>query len=106
MTDDDSGPLMKQHSVWLGVKLPIADTTEGKHCLSLCYQDVACSVFCVYSATLYGLVIIAWLPLPGNDDDNETPPAKKHSLPVAKGTSAQSATKSVNSALTSYFIMS
>ena len=66
---------------------------------------VLCFVFTV-QLNLYGLVIIAWLSLPGNDGDNETPPAKKHLLPVAKGTSAQSATKSVNSALTSYFIMS
>ena len=34
MTDDDSGPLMKQHSVWLSVKLPMADTAEGKDCVS------------------------------------------------------------------------
>ena len=49
MTDDDSGPLMKQHSVWLGVKLPKTDTAEGKHCLSLCYQmlHVLCFVFTV-----------------------------------------------------------
>ena len=33
MTDDDSGPLMKQHSVWLDVKLPTADTTECKDCV-------------------------------------------------------------------------
>ena len=33
MTDDDGGHLTKQHSVWLGVKLPMADTVEGKDCL-------------------------------------------------------------------------
>ena len=32
MSDDDGRPLMKQHSVWLDVKLPIADTAEGKRC--------------------------------------------------------------------------
>ena len=50
MSDDDSGPLMKQHSVWLSVKLPIADTGEGKHCLSLSYQMLDVHV-CIYSAT-------------------------------------------------------
>ena len=30
MTEDDGGPLMKKHSVWLDVKLPIADTAKGK----------------------------------------------------------------------------
>ena len=34
VTDDYSGPLMKQHSVWLDVKLPMADTAEGKDCVS------------------------------------------------------------------------
>ena len=33
MSDDDGGSLMKKHSVWLGVKLPMADTTEGKDCV-------------------------------------------------------------------------
>ena len=33
MTDDYTGPLMKQHSVWLESKLPMADTTEGKDCV-------------------------------------------------------------------------
>ena len=36
MSDGDGGPLMKQHSVWLDVKLPMADTTEGKDCLFHC----------------------------------------------------------------------
>ena len=34
MTEDDGGPLMKQHSVWLDVKRPMADTAEGKNCVS------------------------------------------------------------------------
>ena len=29
MTDDDGGPLTEQHSVWLNVKLPTADTADG-----------------------------------------------------------------------------
>ena len=36
MSDDDGGPLMKKHSVWLDVQLPTADTNEGKHCLFHC----------------------------------------------------------------------
>ena len=35
MTDDDSGPVMSQHSVWLNVTLSKTDTAEGKHCLSV-----------------------------------------------------------------------
>ena len=48
MTHNDSGHLMKQHSVWLGVTLT-AHTAEGKHCLSavMCWMFM----FCVYSAT-------------------------------------------------------
>ena len=34
MTEDDGGPLMKQHCVWLDVKRPMADTAEGKNCVS------------------------------------------------------------------------
>ena len=32
MTKDDGGPLMKEHCVWLDVRLP--NTTEGKDCVS------------------------------------------------------------------------
>ena len=37
MTDNDGGLLMKQHSVWLGVKLPTANTVEGRHCQFHCH---------------------------------------------------------------------
>ena len=37
MTDNDGGLLMKQHSVWLGVQLPTANTVEGKHCQFHCH---------------------------------------------------------------------
>ena len=33
-----SGTLTKQHSVWLDETIPIRDTVDGKHCLSLCFQ--------------------------------------------------------------------
>ena len=37
MSGDDGGPLIKQHSVWLDVQFPTADTVEGKHCQFHCH---------------------------------------------------------------------
>ena len=33
-----SGTLTKQHSVWLDETIPIRETVDGKHYLSLCFQ--------------------------------------------------------------------
>ena len=38
-----------------------------------------------------------WFPLPGDSDDSETPSAKKHPQPVAKGRLATSTIKGTNS---------
>ena len=56
------------------------------------------TIFCVASQCIShcGSLNI-WFPLPGDGDDSETPSAKKHPLPVAKGTLATSTIKSVNS---------
>ena len=87
MTDDDDGPLIKQYSVWLDVKLPIPDTVEGKHCLFLLVTKLSsCSIACV-ALPIVDMVNIQF-PLPGDGDTSETPSAKKHPLPVAKGTLA------------------
>ena len=91
MSGDDGGPLIKQHSVWLDVKLPIADTAECKHCLfhrSLLVTKLSrCSIACV---TLPNVDMVnIQIPLSGGGGDGcETPSAKKHPLPVAKGTLA------------------
>ena len=59
MTHNDSGHLMKQHSVWLGVKLPIADTGEGKHCL----PAIRCWMFMFFVFTVQLLLQTSdWLP--------------------------------------------
>ena len=44
-------------------------------------------VLCLYNIPVHKLVITGF-PLPGDDGDNETPPAKKQPLPIAKGTVA------------------
>ena len=87
--------LIKQYSVWLGVKLPIADTGEGKDCLSA----IRCWMFCVLCLqwNFYCRLVIGF-PHPGDDGDNETAPPKKHPLPVSKGTSVTIAQCSVLSA--------
>ena len=90
MTDDDSGPFMKQHSVRLGVKLPIADTAEGKHCLfhkTLLVTKLSRSSIACVAIPIVDMVNIQ-IPLSGGGDGCETPSAKKHPLPVAKDTLA------------------
>ena len=44
-------------------------------------------VLCLYNIPVHKLVITGF-PLPGDDGDNKTPPAKKQPLPIAKGTVA------------------
>ena len=54
-----------------------------------------CCAACQYTSHC-GSVYIRFL-LPGDGDDSETPSAKKHPLPVAKGTLVTSTVKCINS---------
>ena len=90
MSGDDGGPLIKQHSVWLDVQLPIPDTAECKHCLfhkTLLVTKLSRSSIACVALPIVDMVNIQF-PLPGGGDGCETPSAKKHPLPVAKGTLA------------------